>query len=73
MVALSVRHVGGYAVRSMVCGMATGRSTSGMISRYFRTSVDGKFRKRYANKLELVDGLDPYDIPQNEWQGNVNF
>ena len=35
------------------------------------TIADVDSKKRYADKLELVNGIDPYEIPRSEWQENV--
>ena len=30
-------------------------------------------KKRYREKLALIDGDDPYAIPREEWTDNVDF
>ena len=43
------------------------------IPAYCTTIADADSKKRYADKLELVNGIDPYEIPMNEWQDNVDL
>ena len=40
----------------------------GLISAYCTTITDVDSKKRYADKLDLVNGIDPYEIPRNEWR-----
>ena len=35
------------------------------------SSADSK--KRYSDKLKLVDGIDPYEVKKNEWQDDVDL
>ena len=30
-------------------------------------------KKRYADKMELANGIDPYEIPRSEWQDNIDL
>ena len=39
----------------------------GLIPAYCTTIADADSRKRYADKLELVNGIDPYEIRRSEW------
>ena len=37
----------------------------GLISAYYTTIADVDSKKRYADKLDVVNGIDPYEIPRN--------
>ena len=47
----------------------------GLLSGYSSTIVDAASRKRYAEseKLELVDGIDPYEVAKGDWQDDVDL
>ena len=45
----------------------------GLIPAYYTTIADADSKKRYADKLELVNGIDPYGILRSEWQDNVDL
>ena len=30
-------------------------------------------RERYAEKLEIVNGIDPYELERSEWQDDVSL
>ena len=46
----------------------------GLIPGYVSTVLsDEDSKKRYANKLELINGLDQYEIPKKEWQDDVEL
>lgn len=45
----------------------------GLIRAYCTTIADADSKKRYEDKLELVNGIDPYEIPRSEWQDNVDL
>ena len=38
----------------------------GLIWSYYTTIAGVDSKKRYADKLDLVNGIDPYEIPRNE-------
>ncbi len=42
-------------------GMATGKADEGFISGYWSTIADKESKRRYADKLRLVNGSDPYE------------
>ncbi len=44
-------------------GMATGKANEGFISGYRSNIVDKEPKRRYADKLRLVNGSDPYEVP----------
>ena len=43
----------------------------GLILAYYTTIADVDSKKRYADKLDLVNGIDPYKIPRNKWHVHV--
>ena len=45
----------------------------GLIPAYYTTIADVDWKKRYADKLDLVNGINPYEIPRNEWHDNVDL
>ena len=47
----------------------------GLLSGYSSTIADAASRKRYAEseKLELVDGIDPYEVAKGDWQDDVDW
>ena len=46
---------------------------AGLLSGYSSTIADAASKKRYAEKLELVDGIDPYEVAKRDWQDNVDL
>ena len=62
LVTVAIRHVGGPT------GLTALAMQRGIIP---ATIADVDSKKRYADKLELVNGIDPYEIPRSEWQENV--
>jgi len=82
LVTVAIRHVGGQAcVRSTFDlwhqqSFGSTRFTAmqrGFIPSYSTTIADADSKKRYADKLDLVNGIDPYEIPRNEWQDNIDM
>ena len=47
--------------------MATGKADEGFISGYWSTIADKESKRRYADKLRLVNGSDPYGVPKKDW------
>ena len=41
---------------------------AGLLSGYSSTITDAASKKRYTEKLELVDGIDPYEVAKGDWQ-----
>ena len=39
----------------------------------YTTIADADSKKRYVDKLDLVNGMDPNEIPRIEWHGNVDL
>ena len=56
----------------MLAGFTALAIQRGLISAYYTTIADVDSKKRYVDKLDLVNGIDPYEIPRNEWQNNVD-
>ena len=48
-------------------GMATGKADEGFISGYWSTIADKESKRRYADKLRLVNGSDPCGVPKKDW------
>ena len=44
-----------------------GMGMRGFLSRYFESLKQEECRKRYAAKLNDINGQDPYEIPWSEW------
>ena len=40
----------------------------GLLSGYFQSMQDTAFKKRYRRKLGYGGGVDPYELPLNEWE-----
>ena len=38
-------------------------------SGYASTITNGDSKQRYADKLKLINGCDPYELPREEWPG----
>ena len=45
----------------------------GLLSGYSSTITDAASRKRYAEKLELVGGIDPYEVAKGDWQDDIDL
>ena len=46
---------------------------AGLLSGYSSTIADAASKKRYAEKLELVDGIDPCEVAKGDWQDDVDL
>ena len=44
-----------------------------MLPGYFLSLQDKNGRKRYMEKLMAIGGVDPYEIPKNEWQDDIDL
>ena len=44
-----------------------------ILARYFESVQEQDGRKRYLEKLRAIGGLDPYEVPRNEWQDDVDL
>ena len=40
---------------------------------YSSSIVDTESKQRYAYKLRLISGYDPYELPGEEWQDNIEM
>ena len=40
---------------------------------YASTIVDAQSKQRYAYKLRLISSYDPYELPGEEWQDNIEM
>ena len=40
---------------------------------YCNNLSEEKSKERYLKKLQCIDGCDPYKVPRNEWQDDVNL
>ena len=45
----------------------------GFIPGYASTIADAECKQRYAVKLDLINGHDPYKLPREEWQDNIDM
>ena len=45
----------------------------GLLLGYASTIVESECKQRYADKLMLISGHDPYEIPKKEWQDNIDM
>ena len=43
-----------------------------MLRGYSWTIVHTESRKRYADKLQIVNGIGPYELERSEWQDNIS-
>ena len=69
LVTVAIRHVGGQTY-AYARGFTLPAMQRGLIPAYYTTIADADSKERYADKL---DGIDPYEIPRNEWQDNVDL
>lgn len=46
---------------------------NGFIPRYASTIEDAESEQRYADKLRLISVHDPYELPGEEWQDNIDM
>ena len=65
----SVR-VGDY---SLCARMAKETAQKGFIPGYASTIADAECKQRYAEKLKLINGHDPYELPREEWKDNIDM
>ena len=73
LVTVAIRHVGGQTYAHAYTWIHRLAMQRGLIPAYCTTIADADSRKRYADKLELVNGIDPYEIRRSEWQDNVDL
>ena len=46
---------------------------AGLVPGYSSTIADMASKKRYAEKLEVVGGIDLYDLAKGDWQDDVDL
>ena len=71
---LQIRHVGVPAyVLTIIHNARKAKETpqKGFIPGYASTIADAECKQRYAEKLKLINGHDPYELPREEWKDNV--
>lgn len=39
---------------------------------YADTIQDANSKERYTEKLSLINGTDPYEVPRDEWEDNID-
>ena len=66
LVTVAIRHVGGQTYAHAYTWIHRLAMQRGLIMHIDATIADADSRKRYADKLELVNGIDPYEIPAEE-------
>ena len=52
---------------------ASSQSTAGFLPGYSDTLLSDASKKRYSDKLNLMDGVDPYEIAKHEWKADVDL
>ena len=50
----------------------TTKKTS-LLPGYSSSIIDINGKKRYNSKIDVICGIDPYEIPENEWQDNIDL
>ena len=54
--------------------MSTERtSVKALLPGYFQSLTDEKAKERYKEKLQTISGVDPYEIPRNEWINDLEL
>ena len=49
------------------------RVRAGFLPGYYGTLLSDASKKRYSDKLKLMDGIDPYEVAKNEWKDDVDL
>ena len=57
----------------MVDKMTTKTGKKGLLPGYASTIVESECKQRYADRLMLMSGHDPYEIPKEEWQDSIDM
>ena len=75
-VTVAIRHVG-VPVYTLViihsARMAKETAQKGFIPGCASTIADAECKQRYAEKLKLINGHDPYELPREEWNDNIDM
>ena len=45
---------------------------AGFLPGYYSSLASNDSKKRYSDKVKLVDGIDPYEV-KNEWKDDVDL
>ena len=48
-------------------------SAGAILQGYKESLVDSRSRDRYAEKLELINGKDLYELPKQAWKDDVDL
>ena len=40
---------------------------------YYSSLQDQRAKERYSEKLKVIDGMDPYEIPRESWNDDVDL
>ena len=77
---VAIHHVGEPRVRTAyiygICAwfvMSKKAAKKGFNPGYASTIADVESKQRYAYKLWLISGHDPYELPGEEWQDNIEM
>ena len=46
---------------------------AGFLPGYSDTLLSDASKKRYSDKLNLMDGVDPYEVAKHEWKDDVDL
>ena len=46
---------------------------AGFLPNYSATLTSEASKRRYSDKLKLVDGIDPYEVDKKEWTDDVDL
>ena len=53
--------------------MAESGKRKPLLGGYLAALQDREGRERYCNKLSVTGGVDPYEVPSNEWMDDVDL
>ena len=53
--------------------MASSKATEGFNSGYSSSITDKESKQRYTDKLKIINGRDPCELPKNEWEDNIEM
>ena len=52
--------------------MSKSSAVAALLPGYSSTLSDPESKRRYCEKLKLVNGTDPYEVSMNEWQDDID-
>lgn len=71
------RHIGGHLAQSRCTSMSTNgaseRKKKLLLGGYFVSLQDTDGRRRYLEKLSVLNGFDPYESEKSEWQDDIDL